>query len=82
MWRRDLPVRASVLAAGWAFGYGMYRAYCALGGTFGMFGVPVSESDWRRINANGAIIILVGALLPIVMVRGWGRPRVRNYNGE
>jgi hypothetical protein len=75
--RGDLPVRASVLAAGWAFCYAMYRAYYALGGTVGMFGVPLSESDWRRINAIGAVIVLVGAILPIVMLRGWRRPRVR-----
>ena len=73
----DLPVRASLLAAGWAFCYAMYRAYYALGGRFGMFGVPVSESDWRRINAIGAVIILIGAILPLVTLRGWRRPRAR-----
>lgn len=77
MTRGDLPVRASVLAAGWAFCYATYRAYYAFGGSLGMFGVPVSESDWRRINAIGAVITLVGAILPIVMLRGWRRPLAR-----
>ena len=73
----NLPVRASLLAAGWAFCYAMYRAHYALGGTFGMFGVPVSNDEWRRINAIGAVIIFIGAILPLVMLRGWRRPRVR-----
>jgi hypothetical protein len=72
-----LPVEASRLAAGWALFYALYRAYYALGGTVGMFGVPVSASEWRRINAIGAGILLVAAAVPLVLLRLWGRPRLR-----
>ena len=43
-----------------------------------MFGTPVSETQWRLINAAGAGIIFVGAIAPLVLVRLWrreGRPR-------
>lgn len=72
-----LPVSAARLAAAWAFLYALYRGYYALGGTFGMFGVPVSESEWRQINALGAAILLVGAAAPLVLLRMWCRPRIR-----
>ena len=54
-------LRSSLIAAVWAFLYSLYRAYYAVGGTIGMFGVPVSESQWRFVNGLGAAIILVGA---------------------
>ncbi|MFI7673736.1 hypothetical protein [Actinophytocola sp. NPDC049390] len=52
-----------------AFIYASYRAYYALGGTAGMFGEPVSDAEFRAINAVGAAIILVAAILPPVAVR-------------
>jgi hypothetical protein len=73
----ELPVAASRLAAAWAFLYALYRGYYALGGTVGMFGIPVSESQWRLINAVGAAILLVGAAAPLVLLRWWRRPRMR-----
>jgi hypothetical protein len=72
-----LPVAASRLAAVWALLYALYRAYYALGGDAGMFGVPVSESQWRQINAVGAVILLVGAAAPLILLRLWRQPRVR-----
>src|SRR5690349_9040368 len=72
-----LPIHASRLAAVWALMYAIYRGYYALGGTVGMFGVPVSESQWRLINAIGAAILLVGAAAPIVLLRLWSRPQIR-----
>lgn len=52
-----------------AFGYACYRAYYAAGGTVGMFGEPVSDVEFRAINAVGAAIIFVAAILPPVAVR-------------
>ncbi|MBB4906058.1 hypothetical protein [Actinophytocola algeriensis] len=53
----------------WAFAYACYRAYYAAGGTFGMIGEPLSDVEFRVINAVGAAIILVAAVLPVVAVR-------------
>ena len=52
-------------ACGWTLLYAAYRGYYALGGTVGMFGTPVSMSQWRLINAVGAAIILILAVLPV-----------------
>jgi hypothetical protein len=71
------PTRASYLAAGWALLYALYRGYYAVGGTFGMFGTPVSEQQWRLINAVGAAILLVAAVLPIALLNAWGRRGAR-----
>jgi hypothetical protein len=57
--------------------YALYRGYYALGGTFGMPGIPLSESQWRRVNAIGAVIILAGAIVPIAVLRAWRRRRAR-----
>lgn len=69
---------ASRVAAVWAFGYGLYRSYYALGGTFGMFGTPVSPEQFRRINAIAALLLFLFAIVPLVSVRAWnqrhGRP--------
>jgi hypothetical protein len=73
----SLPVLASRLAAAWAFLYALYRGYYALGGTVGMFGTPVSESQWRLVNAIGAAFLLVGAIAPLALLRAWRRPRMR-----
>ena len=58
-------------ACGWALLYAAYRGYYALGGTIGMFGTPVSMSQWRLINAVGAAIILIGAVLPVATLPLW-----------
>lgn len=70
-------IRASRLAAAWAFIYALYRGYYALGGSVGMFGTPVSESQWRLINAVGAGILLVAAASPLILLKLWCRPRLR-----
>ncbi|MEV1117164.1 hypothetical protein AB0I91_18995 [Actinosynnema sp. NPDC049800] len=61
--------RLAWLLALWAFAYACYRAYYAFGGKVGMIGEPVSETTFRAINAIGAAIILVAAVLPPVAVR-------------
>lgn len=66
--------RLALLLALWAFAYACYRAYYAVGGTVGMLGEPVSDVEFRAINAVGAAIILVAAVLPPVAVRV---PRLR-----
>ena len=64
-------------AAGWAFAYALYRAYYAVSGTFGMFGVPVSEGQWRFVNGIGATILLVAAVAPLAVLPAWRRPALR-----
>jgi hypothetical protein len=66
--------RASRLAALWALGYGLYRAYYALGGTIGMPGVPVSQAEWVRINSVAAVLLFMTALLALGSTRAWIRP--------
>jgi hypothetical protein len=79
--KRDGPSRwakwPAYAACGWALLYAAYRAYYALGGTVGMFGTPVSMSQWRLINAVGAVIILIGAVLPVATLPLWQRRRAR-----
>ena len=59
----------------WALGYAAYRAYYAAGGQLGMIGQPASDAQFRAVNAAGAAIVLLGALLPPVLVRiAWLRP--------
>ncbi|MGE3272122.1 MAG: hypothetical protein AB7P40_25435 [Chloroflexota bacterium] len=38
-----------------------------------MFGVPVSESQWRHVNAIGAVILLAAAILPLILLPLWRR---------
>src|SRR5687768_14369634 len=64
-------------ACGWALLYAAYRGYYALGGTVGMFGTPVSMSQWRLINAEGAAIILIAAVLPVAAIPLWQRRQAR-----
>src|SRR5688500_1255692 len=66
-----MKLSASRFAAVWAFGYALYRSYYALGGTFGMFGTPVSLEQFRRINAIAAVMLFVTALLPLAFVNTW-----------
>lgn len=54
-----------VLVSVCAILYASYRAYYALGGTVGMFGQPASMSQWRAVNAFGAIAISLAAIVPL-----------------
>lgn len=80
-WRPEAPHSAAMwlgyLAGGWALLYALYRGYYALGGTFGMFGTPVSQSQWQLINAIGAAVILCAAVLPVATMQLWHNPRAR-----
>ena len=69
--------RASRLAALWSLGYGLYRAYYALGGTIGMPGVPVSQAEWVRINSVAAVLLFMTALLALGSTRAWITPWAR-----
>ena len=70
-------VRVSRVAAVWAFGYGLYRWYYALGGTVGMLGTPVSGEQFRRINAIAGILLFASAILPVAVVSLWSRRHAR-----
>jgi hypothetical protein len=67
----------SLVAAGWALLYALYRGYYGLGGTVGMFGTPTSWTEWRQINLVAAAILLVAAVLPVAALPLWQRPRLR-----
>jgi hypothetical protein len=64
-------------AGGWALLYAAYRGYYALGGTIGMFGTPVSESQWRQINGVGAVLLVLAAFVAFATTRLWHRPLAR-----
>ena len=64
---RRRRIAAAALAV-WAFAYGCYRAYYALGGQAGMIGHFKSAAEWHAINAAGAVILFVAAGLPLVAV--------------
>jgi hypothetical protein len=66
--RRRPPQRLVAVLSLWGLLYAGYRAYYALGGTVGMIGTPVSEADFRALNAFGAVVILVAGLLPWLVV--------------
>jgi hypothetical protein len=61
--------RVAMILTAWAFGYACYRAYYAAGGTIGLIGQPVSHAQFHAINAAGAAIVLVAAILPLVALR-------------
>jgi hypothetical protein len=65
------------LACGWALVYAAYRGYYALGGTYGMFGTPVSTDVWRFVNAVGAAALLGAAAIAALVTRMQGRPLAR-----
>jgi hypothetical protein len=67
--RRPTQRSIAIALAVWGLGYACYRAYYAAGGEVGMFGVPMSAAQFRAVNAVGAGIILIGALLPLLLVR-------------
>jgi hypothetical protein len=71
--------RLSRLTAIWTLGYGLYRAYYALGGTIGMHGTPVSLDQWRRINAIAAVMLFITAVLAIVLMNAWRNHRARPF---
>ena len=73
----SLLARASRVTGAWTLGYALYRAYYALGGTFGMHGTPVSLPEWRRINAIGAALLLATAALAFVFPKAWTHRRWR-----
>jgi hypothetical protein len=68
---------ASRAAAACAFGYALYRAYYAMGGTFGMFGIFVSGAQWRLVNGVGAVILLIVAIMALATPAAWSRPALR-----
>jgi hypothetical protein len=63
----------SLVASGLGVAYAIYRGYYALGGTAGMFGVPESQAQWRFLNGFAAVLLLVGAAVPIVALPLWDR---------
>ena len=69
--------RSSRLAALSSLGYGLYRAYYALGGTIGMPGTPVSRAEWMRINSVGAVVLFATAALALVLPHAWHNRRAR-----
>lgn len=75
--RNQTLTRTSWIAAGWSLFYALYRLYYAAGGTIGRFGTPLSEQQWRSINATAGVLLLAAAILPIVMLRMWRNPRAR-----
>ena len=70
-------IRYSWIAAGWAFYYGLYRWYYAAGGTFGMLGTPLSQQQWRHINAIAGALLFVAAILPVAVLSKWRSPSAR-----
>lgn len=70
-------VAVSLTAGGSALLYALYRAYYGFGGTVGMIGTPTSPAEFRTINFIGAAILLAVAVLPVAMLPGWRRPRLR-----
>lgn len=67
----------SLITSAWGLWYAGYRAYYGFGGTAGMFGTPVSETQWRGINLAGAALLLGIAVLPVAVLPLWNMPRVR-----
>lgn len=71
--------RISWITALWSLGYGLYRAYYALGATVGMTGTPVSKVQWIRINAVAAIMLFGTAVRAVAMMRLWKWSRVQPF---
>lgn len=72
-----IRIRLGYAAGGWTLLYAAYRAYYALGGTLGMFGTPVSESQWRQINVVGAVLLVMAAIVAFATTRLWDRHYAR-----
>ena len=75
----DVPAiaRSSRLAAIWSLGYGLYRAYYAVGGTIGMPGTPASHAEWVRINIVAAVLLFATAVSALVLADAWASGRAR-----
>lgn len=70
--RDDVLARArriAVVLGAWGLAYACYRAYYAAGGQIGMIGQPRSQALFEAVNALGAGVIAVAAVLPSVCVR-------------
>jgi len=67
--------RAALALCAWGLLYAAYRAYYALGGTAGMFGVPRSPSQFRTVNGIATGLLLLAAVLPLLLARGRRRGR-------
>lgn len=68
--RRVSARRAALALCAWGLLYAAYRAYYALGGTAGMFGVPRSPSQFRTVNGIATGLLLLAAVLPLLLARG------------
>jgi len=79
MGSEELTLRTSLslALASWGLFYAAYRGYYAAGGTLGIPGTPVSESEFRSVNLVGAVVIAAWALFPLAALPLWSRPRVR-----
>jgi hypothetical protein len=42
-----------------------------------MFGTPVSQQQWRLINAIAGALLFVAAFLPVALLGAWRSPRAR-----
>lgn len=73
VWRRRLAIALGL----WAAWYAAYRFYYAFGGEIWMIGRPAPAAQFRLNNLVAAIIILLAAALPQIVVRGWRRRPVR-----
>jgi hypothetical protein len=76
---RGAVVRLSAAAGLWGLAYAAYRGYYAAGGTYGLPGTirPGDEDELRLVNLAGAVIIAAIAMLPLVALPLWSRPRAR-----
>ena len=70
-------VRIAWYACGWGLCYSAYRAYYAVGGTFALPGRVIDQGVFQEINAIGAGILLLGAVLPVATLSLWDRPVFR-----
>lgn len=64
-------------AACWAFLYGLYRFYYAVGGEIGILGTPASQCQWLFINGVAGILLFAAAGAPIALRSLWNMPRGR-----
>lgn len=64
-------------AACWAFLYGLYRFYYAVGGEIGIPGTPASQRQWLFINGAASMLLFAAAGAPIVLRSLWYMPRGR-----
>jgi hypothetical protein len=71
--------RISLAAGGWALWYAAYRGYYALGGDAFLPGTirAGSGTTFQLLNAVGAIVIAIAAVLPVAAYPLWRRRRAR-----